>query len=177
MIHIGDARGWLQTEFANLPDAYADNGFVYCFTRSLFDRGISKPDTYDEDTVDNILEDMKKQKTNEVEEKPNIIFIQLESFMDLKRMQGVTYSEEPTPVYSSLRKTCPGGFLKVPSVGAGTANTEFEILTGMTLDYFGAGEYPYKTVLQDETCESMAYNLRELGYRTGVLHNLSLIHI
>ena len=171
MIHIGDARGWLQTEFANLPDAYADNGFVYCFTRSLFDRGISKPDTYDEDTVDNILEDMKKQKTNEVEEKPNIIFIQLESFMDLKRMQGVTYSEEPTPVYSSLRKTCPGGFLKVPSVGAGTANTEFEMLTGMTLDYFGAGEYPYKTVLQDETCESMAYNLRELGYRTGVLHN------
>lgn len=171
MIHIGDARGWLQTEFANLPDAYADNGFVYCFTRSLFDRGISKPDTYDEDTVDNILEDMKKQKTNEVEEKPNIIFIQLESFMDLKRMQGVTYSEEPTPVYSSLRKTCPGGFLKVPSVGAGTANTEFEILTGMTLDYFGAGEYPYKTVLQNETCESMAYNLRELGYRTGVLHN------
>ena len=171
MIHIGDARGWLQTEFANLLDAYADNGFVYCFTRSLFDRGISKPDTYDEDTVDNILEDMKKQKTNEVEEKPNIIFIQLESFMDLKRMQGVTYSEEPTPVYSSLRKTCPGGFLKVPSVGAGTANTEFEILTGMTLDYFGAGEYPYKTVLQDETCESMAYNLRELGYRTGVLHN------
>ena len=170
MIHIGDARGWLQTEFANLPDAYADNGFVYCFARSLFDRGISKPDTYDEDTVDNILEDMKKQKTNEVEEKPNIIFIQLESFMDLKRMQGVTYSEEPTPVYSSLRKTCPGGFLKVPSVGAGTANTEFEILTGMTLDYFGAGEYPYKTVLQDETCESMAYNLRELGYRTGVLH-------
>lgn len=171
MIHIGDARGWLQTEFANLPDAYADNGFVYCFTRSLFDRGISKPDTYDEDTVDNILEDMKKQKTNEVEEKPNIIFIQLESFMDLKRMQGVTYSEEPTPVYSSLRKTCPGGFLKVLSVGAGTANTEFEILTGMTLDYFGAGEYPYKTVLQKETCESMAYNLRELGYRTGVLHN------
>lgn len=171
MIHIGDARGWLQTEFANLPDAYADNGFVYCFARSLFDRGISKPDTYDEDTVDNILEDMKKQKTNEVEEKPNIIFIQLESFMDLKRMQGVTYSEEPTPVYSSLRKTCPGGFLKVPSVGAGTANTEFEILTGMTLDYFGAGEYPYKTVLQNETCESMAYNLRELGYRTGVLHN------
>lgn len=61
--------------------------------------------------------------------------------------------------------------MKVPSVGAGTANTEFEILTGMTLDYFGAGEYPYKTVLQDETCESMAYNLRELGYRTGVLHN------
>ena len=35
--------------------------------------------------------------------------------------------------------------LKVPSVGAGTANTEFEVLTGMNLRYFGPGEYPYKT--------------------------------
>ena len=171
MIHIGDARGWLQTEFANLPDAYADNGFVYCFTRSLFDRGISKPDTYDEDTVDNILEDMKKQKTNEVEEKPNIIFIQLESFMDLKRMQGVTYSEEPTPVYSSLRKTCPGGFLKVPSVGAGTANTEFEVLTGMNLKFFGIGEYPYESVLTSRTVESVCYDLKPLGYTAHALHN------
>ncbi len=37
------------------------------------------------------------------------------------------------------------GYFKVPSVGAGTANTEFEVLTGMNLRYFGPGEYPYKT--------------------------------
>ena len=75
------------------------------------------------------------------------------------------------PVYSGLLKSCPSGKLTVPSVGAGTANTEFEVLTGMSLDYFGAGEYPYKTVLQEETCESVAYNLKKLGYHTTAIHN------
>ena len=38
---------------------------------------------------------------------------------------------------------------KVPSVGAGTANTEFEVLTGMNMRFFGPGEYPYKTVVKN----------------------------
>ena len=63
------------------------------------------------------------------------------------------------------------GYFKVPSVGAGTANTEFEVLTGMNLRYFGPGEYPYKTMLKDHTCESAATALGKLGYGTHALHN------
>ena len=48
------------------------------------------------------------------------------------------------------------GYLTVPVVGAGTANTEFEVLTGMGIRFFGLGEYPYKTVLKDTSCESAA---------------------
>lgn len=171
IMHIGDETGLLQTEFANLPDAYEDNGYVYCFTRSLFDRGIAKPETYQEDITEDFLSELKSQRTNKVTDTPNIIFLQLESFFDLSRVNGVTYSDNPIPVFSSLRETCQTGYLTVPSVGAGTANTEFEILTGMNLDYFGAGEYPYKTVLQNVTCESMAYNLKELGYQATAIHN------
>ncbi len=65
----------------------------------------------------------------------------------------------------------PSGYLSVPSVGAGTANTEFECITGMNLDFFGPGEYPYKTVLQKTACESMAFTMKELGYRTHAIHN------
>ena len=53
--------------------------------------------------------------------------------------------------------------LTVPVVGAGTANTEFEVLTGMSSRFFGPGEYPFQTCLKDQTVESVAY--------------LSLIHI
>ncbi len=171
MMNIGDEKGLLQTEFANLPDAYEDNGYVYCFTRSLIDRGIEKPEIYSEETVEDIFSAIKGQETKKVEHKPNIVFLQIESFIDLSRMKGVQYSENPIPVYSSLLESCPSGALTVPSIGAGTANTEFEVLTGMSLDYFGAGEYPYKTVLQEETCESVAYNLKKLGYRTTAIHN------
>lgn len=171
LMNIGDATGMLQTKFANLPDAYEDNGFVYCFTRSLFDRGIEKPETYSEETVDDILSDIKSKDTNMVSHKPNLIFLQLESFIDLHRLEGITYSANPIPIYADLLESCQSGYLTVPSVGAGTVNTEFEILTGMSIQYFGAGEYPYKTVLQNETCESLAYNLKELDYHTTAIHN------
>ena len=54
---------------------------------------------------------------------------------------------------------------------AGTANTEFETISGMSLRYFGAGEYPYKSVLSEETCESAPYVLKNLGYATHAIHN------
>ena len=52
----------------------------------------------------------------------------------------------------------------MPSVGAGTANTEFEVLTGMNLRYFGPGEYPYKTIMKKQQTESVATALKEFGY-------------
>ncbi|MBC7960241.1 MAG: LTA synthase family protein, partial [Vallitaleaceae bacterium] len=70
-----------------------------------------------------------------------------------------------------LKETYSSGYLTVPSIGAGTANTEFEVLTGMNLHYFGAGEYPYKTILQTTTCESIGYNLDALGYHSHAIHH------
>ena len=41
----------------------------------------------------------------------------------------------------------------------------------MNLDFFGPGEYPYKTVLQKKACESIAFIMKDLGYRTHGIHN------
>ena len=41
----------------------------------------------------------------------------------------------------------------------------------MSLEYFGVGEYPYKTILQNSTSESMCYNLDLLGYTSHAIHN------
>ena len=70
-----------------------------------------------------------------------------------------------------MMKEYTSGYFKVPSVGAGTANTEFEAITGMSLHYFGPGEYPYKTILKEKTCESIPYVLKGLGYSTHAIHN------
>ncbi len=105
------------------------------------------------------------------EKKPNIIFLQIESFYDVKNIEGYEFSEDPIPIYTLLKNSLPGGLLTVPSIGAGTANVEFEIMTGMNKANFGFGEYPYFTVLQNQTCESIAYNAKEYGYKTHVVHN------
>ncbi len=105
------------------------------------------------------------------EERPNIIFLQLESFFDVKYIENFACTEDPVPYFTYLRENYPGGFLEVPSIGAGTANTEFECITGMNLDLFGPGEYPYKTILKDRTCESLAYILKGMGYSSSAMHN------
>lgn len=102
---------------------------------------------------------------------PNIIFVQLESFFDPCTVAGLEFSEDPIPFFRELTGRYTTGRLYVPSVGAGTANTEFEILTGMNLDFFGPGEYPYKTILKSTTCESIATNLKALGYTAHAIHN------
>lgn len=163
----------LTSRFGNLADAYKNYGFAYCLSNSFIDSGIDKPDNYSEATVDainttttqTIAADTTKQQT------PNIVFVQLESFFDPNDLQGLYYSRNPVPNFDRLKEDCISGYLTVPTVSAGTANTEFEVLTGMSLKYFGAGEYPYKTVLLDETCESVAYNLEQLGYAATAIHD------
>ena len=41
----------------------------------------------------------------------------------------------------------------------------------MSLQFFGPGEYPYKTILKESTAESVNYDLKELGYSTHAIHN------
>lgn len=104
-------------------------------------------------------------------EYPNILFLQLESFFDPKYIENASFSTDPIPFFTYLKEHYPSGFVSVPSIGAGTANTEFECIAGMNLDMFGPGEYPYKTLLKERTCESIPYALRELGYTTTAIHN------
>lgn len=105
------------------------------------------------------------------EEFPNIIVIQLESVFDVKYMKDFYPSEDPMPTYSWIKDNFSSGLFTVPAVGAGTANTEFEVQTGMSTQFFGAGEYPFKTVMTSTSCDSMGYDLKRMGYATTGFHN------
>ncbi len=169
---LGLRTGDLAEHFPNLPQAYKEHGFTYCFTTSLLSHGIDEPPAYSEETVDQVLAAIRADEpTAQPDRRPNILFIQLESVMDMSRLAGVTINQDPTPTLNGLRESCSTGLLSVPSIGAGTANTEFEVLSGMNLLYFGTGEYPYKTILQDTTCPSLCYDLKAHGYATHAVHN------
>ncbi|MFR7901565.1 MAG: sulfatase-like hydrolase/transferase [Ruminococcus sp.] len=119
-----------------------------------------------EKTEDNLPTDQGGQQ------RPNIhLPVQLESFFDPTLVEYLNISEDPIPNFRKLMKEYTSGYYKVPSVGAGTANTEFESITGMSLHYFGPGEYPYKSILKETTCESAPYVLKNLGYSTHAVHN------
>lgn len=173
IIKIGFACGAVSQKFPNMTIAYDDYGFPYCFVCSLLYKGVEEPSEYSEEAVDEVMSYLDNMSTvNENKLKtPNIIFLQLESFFDVSKMKNLELSSDATPIFNQLKEKYPSGYLTVNNVGYGTANTEFEIMTGLNLDNFGPGEFPYKTILKTKTCESAAYILKEYGYSTHAIHN------
>ena len=171
MTIVGVKTDLLSNNFSNLGTAYKNYGFAYCFANSIVDTGISKPEEYGKELVDTNYEAVKDKKEEGPKRDPDIIIIQLESFIDIGRVKGIHTDIDSIPNFHAMMEKYPSGYLTVPAIGAGTANTEFELLTGMRSKAFGAGEYPYKTVLTHTPCESMAQTLHKAGYKTHAIHN------
>lgn len=175
------AGGWalafqtnqLSTTFATLAFAYEDYGFSYCFLQTWLNKGIHRPSNYSQQSVNNVLDMLEEDSdpSSQPQTDVNVIFVQLESFINPAQIKDLTLSEDAVPNWRRLSEEFSSGYLTVPVVGAGTANTECEVLTGMSTRFFGPGEYPYETTLMDQTAESVAYNLKENGYATHAIHN------
>lgn len=159
----------------NVIISYDKKGFVYCFTKSIFVHGVEKPDDDAINKKDEFMDKLNDKNDDPVSsdpsKAPNIVVVQLESFFDPKLVKDVKFSRDPIPNFSKLRDECVSGGLQVAHIGGGTANVEFEFLTGMNLEHFGLGEFPYTTVLKSRACESIAANLKKLDYTTHALHN------
>ena len=170
--------GLVDTYFGNLNYAYRDYGIPYCFISTSVSAGIDKPKKYSEKKIKKILKEKTASGTDTVYEKvndstyyPNIIVLQMESFTTASSYSNIKVDNDPTPVFNELMQNYTSGYFEVPACGAGTANTEFEVLTGISARYFGPGEYPYKGKLRKHTLENMAYIAKNHGYATSALHD------
>lgn len=170
--HAAQNANVVASYFSNIAQGYENYGFIYGFSSSVVDRGMSKPDNYSEQTVSGITEKVEaSRKKSKTKDAPNIICVLLESFCDPDEIKFLEYNRDPVPTFHKLEEKYSSGYLTVPVVGAGTANSEFEVLSGMSMQYFGTGEYPYKTILKKTDCESTASALKTLGYGTHAVHN------
>ena len=161
----------LSTYFENIALGYEEYGFVYGFSTSVVGTGMSKPANYSEETIGEIQNSIQVSETVVTEKMPNVVVVLLESFIDPNEVNYLNIEGNPIPNFKYLEENFTTGYMTVPVVGAGTANAEFEVLTGMSMRFFGTGEYPYKTILKETDCESIAGNLGKLGYATHVVHN------
>lgn len=171
--------GVVETFFGNLAYAYRDYGVVYCFANTWLNTGISKPAGYSKESMLDIFSEKElgedgamllEEKDIDMEH-PNILFLQLESFIDPETVKTIKLSGDACPNFRRLMSEYSSGELTVPACGAGTANVEFEVLTGLSVKFFGPGEYPYKAVLKERTGESLAYDLDSMGYASHAIHN------
>ena len=98
--------------FGNIAFAYEDYGFPYCFAASLFNTGINQPSSYSEETMKEISNDgalTTSETSLPSEERPNIIFVQLESYFDPTEVEWLRFSEDPIPNLRKLYKEYSSG--------------------------------------------------------------------
>ncbi|WP_455540076.1 LTA synthase family protein [Terrisporobacter sp.] len=159
----------------DITASYKKNGYVY----STIESGIKyirvKPQGYSKQAIDEIRAkvDAKEKEDNRKlsENKPNIIFIQLEAFMDPTKIKEAKFSEDPIPNFRKICDKNKGYMAGVPTTGGGTVRTEYEVMTGNNIDYLTPGEIPYNTILKGKHYNSIATTLKSQGYNAHAIHN------
>lgn len=196
ILNYGLKSNIISKNFWDINWGYNTYGFIYSFFNSAINNGINKPINYSNDTISSIknsllllependmkltvsssivnydFTDIKDFKDNDNKLLPNIILIQLESFINPNWITDIKLNKNPVSNLESLSNEFTSGLISVPVLGGGTANTEFEVITGMSTEFFGSGEFPYNTIASKKAIPSLAYTLRALGYSSNSLHN------
>ena len=149
------------------------NGMAVTFAMDMEYIFVDKPDGYSEKKAEAILEEYTTEGDATFEQDyPNIVVIMNEAFSDLAVLGDFETNEDYMPFVHRLQQGYENtvtGNLMVSVCGGNTANTEFEFLTGHTMDYFPVGSIPYQQYITGEI-PSMASQLKELGYATYGMH-------
>lgn len=98
-------------------------------------------------------------------EKPNVIMIMSESLWDITKLHDITFSKDIAENIHKYQK----GQIAAPIIGGGTANSEFEALTGMSISFMSPGIIVYNAYLRTET-PSIASVFKDNGYSTTAIH-------
>ena len=92
------------------------------------------------DLVAQFREEANQPGTPAGESAPDIIFLTSESFFDITRLPGLTFSEDPLPNFHRLAETCTDGLFISDTYGGGTGHVEMEMFTGLTSSLLREGD-------------------------------------
>ncbi|MBA1241952.1 LTA synthase family protein [Pseudomonas japonica] len=142
---------------------YSKNGFLLAFAYSLNSAIIEKPNLAIENAMQGLPETAPKAAS--LLNRPNIVIIMSESFWDATKLPLAEFVKDPIP---TLRANQTGEIFS-PTYGGGTANVEFEALTGLSNAFLPTGSLPYQQYIK-RPIPSVVRTLSNLGYRSVALH-------
>ena len=155
---------------------YYNTGFIGGFLYNLKVEPMDEPEGYSKAKIKEITEKYQKladEKNKAVEEEsPNIVFVMSESFSDPSRLNGVEVSGEPLADYYELADQTYIGNMLSQNYGGGTANIEFEALTGFSMALFNAQlTTPYTMLVPKmDQLPSIVSALNAQSYQTTAIH-------
>lgn len=118
------------------------NGPLVNFTRLLYSKAMDKPEGYSEETMKDLAARYRKAANAINRERGNdmadstVVMLLSESFSDPNRVPGLNFTVDPMPNIRELKQNTTSGLMLSPGYGGGTANIEFQALTGLSLANF-----------------------------------------
>ena len=103
---------------------------------------MDKPEGYSQEAMEALAKKYNSAATKINSTRANnltdntVITILSESFSDPTRVPGITLTEDPMPDIRALKQTTTSGLMLSPGFGGGTANIEYQVLTGLDLALF-----------------------------------------
>ncbi|MCL1987808.1 MAG: LTA synthase family protein [Firmicutes bacterium] len=158
----------------NAVHRYQSKGFIYSFIHALHHSTIEQPPYFDQ-----FLPLIQESETlpilhnfDNLENAPHIIMILSEAFSDMPLSPVVNFDGFPHPMQNFLEiqeeSSAINGHFIVPNIGGGTADTEFDILTGINSRRFRGVPYAFAMVTRPFGGFTNTLNL--LGYRSIAMH-------
>ena len=116
---------------------FNSKGFLYSFIYTANTGRISRPPGYDRRNVARLIAETETFVA-EAAQRPHVFLILGEAFSEMPLNPILSYEgfTHPMEHYLAMRDESISGHIVVPNIGGGTANTEFDILTGMNTRQF-----------------------------------------
>lgn len=155
----------------DLVNNYNSRGFLYSFIYDLnnnifkIDPNYSKKEAYSLEKIDDkAFEEIKER------EKPHVIAVMAEAFSEISIDPSFDFEgfDDPLNNYKDIKEKSIYGNIVVPGIGGGTAETEFDFLTGLSARNFRGVPFAYRIVNRD--IKSLPRTLTKIGYDNIAIH-------
>ncbi|MGO3912360.1 LTA synthase family protein [Enterococcus viikkiensis] len=152
---------------------YYNTGFMGGFLYNLPVDAMNQPQGYSASGIKKITKRYQPVESEATTDKPNIVYVMSESFSDPSRLKGLEIlGGDPLQAYREVADQTYSGQMLSQNYGGGTANIEFEALTGFSMELFNAQmSTPYTMLVPKfDHFPSLVSTLEKRGYQTTAIH-------
>ena len=151
-----------------IPSVFNELGFPYCFCHQFTTYPVDRPEGFSKAQA--MAWDAAPTEEGQGKD-VHLIMVMNEAFSDLADDPVFTYTEDPLPNLHALQgdSHAVSGHVVAPGFAGGTANTEFDVLTGMQTNALSAATTSSFRVV-NRNLDSVLRLFREDGYHTSFFH-------
>lgn len=157
-----------------VPAVFNELGFPYCFCHQFTTYPVDKPEGFSKGQAELWEQETPPATPGKEPQNIHVIMVMNEAFSDVTDHDSFAYTEADDPLRNLHHlqehdNTIASGHLVVPNFAAGTANTEFDVLTGIQTNALSATTTSSFRVV-NRNLDSLFRVYGNAGYHTAYYH-------